>query len=250
MAPTSEIDGSQEAQLRAIIFDFNGVVADDETPHLHCFQQALAEQGILLSREDYYGTYLGMDERTCAAALLLKRDGACDPMLHARIIERKATLFRDYTALHKPALFPWVLEFIQRAAGLYRLAVASGGRREQILSALANSAIERAFELIVSADECPVGKPDPGNLRLRPQTIEHAPPKTATAQSLRVPGDRRYSRRRSGGPEGRHARPRCRDDLPGIPTSGGAPRSPESRRSHSRRDRTPIILEVQRKDGD
>ncbi|MBI4000448.1 MAG: HAD family phosphatase [Nitrospira defluvii] len=144
-----------------MIFDFNGVVADDETPHLHCFQQALAEQGFLLSREDYYGTYLGMDERTCTAALLLKRNGACDPMLHARIIERKATLFRDYTALHRPALFPWVLEFIQRTAGLYRLAIASGGRREHILSALEASATEKAFELIVSADECPVGKPDP-----------------------------------------------------------------------------------------
>ena len=82
-------------------------------------------------------------------------------MLHARIIERKATLFRDYTALHKPALFPWVIDFIQQAAGPYRLAVAAGGRREQTLSALAHSAIERAFELIVSADECPVGKPDP-----------------------------------------------------------------------------------------
>ena len=147
--------------MRAIFFDFNGVVADDEMPHLHCFQQALAEHGILLSRKDYYGTYLGMDERSCITALLLRRDGTCDTMLHARIIERKAALFRDYTALHKPELVPWAIEFIQRAVETYRLAIASGGRREQILSALAKSAIEKAFELIVSADECPVGKPDP-----------------------------------------------------------------------------------------
>jgi beta-phosphoglucomutase-like phosphatase (HAD superfamily) len=147
--------------LRAIIFDFNGVIADDETPHLHSFQQALAEAGITLSKEDYYGTYLGMDERTCAGALLERRDGICDPAMHARIIKRKAALFRSHTALHKPALFPWATEFVQRAAGNYRLAVASGGRRGQILSALAGSAIERAFELIVSADECATGKPDP-----------------------------------------------------------------------------------------
>lgn len=161
MVPTPAINRSQEAPLRAIIFDFNGVVADDETPHLYCFQQALAEQGIELSREDYYETYLGMDERTCTAALLQARTGVCDPLLHAEIIERKATLFRAYTALHKPVLFPWVIDFIQRAAGLYRLAIASGGRREQILSALEASPMEEAFELIVSADECSVGKPDP-----------------------------------------------------------------------------------------
>ena len=143
------------------MFDFNGVIADDETPHLHCFQQPLADAGLSLSDEEYYGTYLGMDERTCATALLERRDGSCDPAIHAWIIERKAGLFRAHTALHKPALFPWVTEFVQRASGAYRLAVASGGRREQILAALTGTPIEQAFELIVSADDCAVGKPDP-----------------------------------------------------------------------------------------
>jgi beta-phosphoglucomutase-like phosphatase (HAD superfamily) len=46
--------------LRAIIFDFNGVIADDETPHLLTFQQALREEGMTLTKEDYYGAYLGM----------------------------------------------------------------------------------------------------------------------------------------------------------------------------------------------
>jgi HAD superfamily hydrolase (TIGR01509 family) len=154
-------DGSPEGPLRAIIIDFNGVIADDEPSHLYCFQQALAEQGLVLSREDYYQTYLGMDERTCTAALLLKRDGIHDAALQATILERKAALFRDYTASHKPALFPWVIPFIQRAAGRYRLAIASGGRREQILAALDATVIEKAFELMVTADECRIGKPEP-----------------------------------------------------------------------------------------
>ncbi|MCS6290224.1 MAG: HAD family phosphatase [Nitrospira sp.] len=143
------------------MFDFNGVIADDEAPHLRCFQQALAEAGLSLSNEEYYGTYLGMDERTCAAALLEKRDGICNPTIHAEIIERKAGLFRAHTTLHKPALFPWIAGFVQRAVRGYRLAVASGGRREQILAALTGTTIEQAFELIVSADDCAVGKPDP-----------------------------------------------------------------------------------------
>lgn len=144
-----------------MIFDFNGVIADDETPHVRCFQQALAEQGLSLSQEEYYGTYLGMDERTCAAALLMKRDGACDPGIHATIMERKAVLFRAYTAQHKLALFPGIREFVQSAGASYRLAIASGGRREQILYALRDTPIERAFEVTVSADDCAIGKPDP-----------------------------------------------------------------------------------------
>jgi HAD superfamily hydrolase (TIGR01509 family) len=148
-------------RCRAIIFDFNGVLADDEAPHLRCFQQALAEQDLRLTTEEYYRTYLGMDERTCAEALIRRRDGRGDPLLLGRIMRRKADLFRAYSAEHKPALFPGVVEFVKAAGAICRLATASGGRREQIASALTGTPIEHDFAVIVSADDCAVGKPDP-----------------------------------------------------------------------------------------
>ena len=154
-----------QIMIRAIIFDFNGVIADDETPHLRCFQQALAEHDLSLTKDDYYGTYQGMDERTCATALLTMRDGACDRDLLQAMMDRKATLFREYTAVHKPALFPGVVEFVTRATADFRLAIASGGRREQIDEALRGTLIERSFAVIVSADDCAVGKPDPAMYR-------------------------------------------------------------------------------------
>jgi len=152
--------------IRAIIFDFNGVIADDETPHLVCFQQALAEENLSLTKEEYYGAYLGMDERTCTRMLLTVRDGNCDEGLLSRIMDRKADLFRDYTALHKPELFPGIIEFMNAAKDRYRLAIASGGRRAQIDAALAGTPIEHDFEVIVAAEDSPVGKPDPAIYRL------------------------------------------------------------------------------------
>lgn len=56
---------AREIALRAIIFDFNSVIADDETSHPLCVQQALTEAGRSLSKEEYDGTYLGTDGRTC-----------------------------------------------------------------------------------------------------------------------------------------------------------------------------------------
>src|SRR3990167_8558936 len=147
--------------IRAILFDFNGVIADDETAHVECFCRALQKFGLALSKEEYYGTYLGMDERTCTALLLAARDGKSDAELVQRIQDRKAELFRLHPAVQKPELFPGVIEFVQAAQPLCRMAIASGGRREQIDRALRGTAIERAIELIVSADDCPVGKPDP-----------------------------------------------------------------------------------------
>lgn len=165
--------------IRAMIFDFNGVIADDETPHLRCFQLTLAEYGLSLTKDDYYGTYLGMDERTCAAALLTTRDGTCDRDLLQTIMDRKATLFGEYTAIHKPALFPGVVEFVKRARAQYRLAIATGGRREQIDHALCGTAIERDFVVIVSADDVATGKPDPA--------IYHATLKRLNAADPRPP---------------------------------------------------------------
>jgi len=134
--------------LRAIIFDFNGVLADDETPHFLAFQQALAEDGLALTKEAYYGIYLAMDERNCAAALLESAGGGHDLARLRRIMERKATLFQAYTATHKPPLFEGVVEFVKQAGARYRLAIASGGRREQIEFALRETPIEKDFTVL------------------------------------------------------------------------------------------------------
>lgn len=49
---------------------------------------------------------------------------------------------------------------MKRATADFRLAIASDGRREQIDEALRGTPIERSFSIIVSADDCAVGKPD------------------------------------------------------------------------------------------
>ncbi|HSB43433.1 MAG TPA: HAD family phosphatase [Nitrospira sp.] len=152
--------------MQAIIFDFNGVIADDETPHFFCFRQALKESGLSLTSDEYYGTYLGMDERTCTRILLTHRDGVCNDDLLERVTLRKAELFRIHTANHRPEFFPGVVEFVQAAGRRYRLAIASGGRRSQIDAALGDTPIEQVFEVIVAAEDCPVGKPDPAIYRL------------------------------------------------------------------------------------
>jgi beta-phosphoglucomutase-like phosphatase (HAD superfamily) len=69
---------------------------------------------------------------------------------------------------------------VTRARTGYRLAIASGGRRAQIDEALAGTPIEPDFELIVAAEDCAVGKPDPAIYRL-----------TLDRLNLRTPGSTR-----------------------------------------------------------
>ena len=49
----------------AILFDFNGVIIDDEPQHCEALIATLAEYGYALDRETYYREYLGFDDREC-----------------------------------------------------------------------------------------------------------------------------------------------------------------------------------------
>src|SRR4029434_6395189 len=48
--------------LHAIVFDFDGVIADSERLHLRSYQEILAPEGITMSNEDYFNRYLGYDD--------------------------------------------------------------------------------------------------------------------------------------------------------------------------------------------
>ena len=48
--------------LRAIVFDFDGVIANSEPLHFQAFRDVLAGEGRALSEQDYYDRYLGFDD--------------------------------------------------------------------------------------------------------------------------------------------------------------------------------------------
>jgi beta-phosphoglucomutase len=146
--------------LAAIIFDFNGIIADDEPLHLEMFQKVLAEQGLPLFREEYYTHFLGMDDRDCFKAVLAARKRPADDGLVDQLIAKKA----DYYARaiqERLIIFPGVQELIGAAAMTYPLAIASGALRHEIEGILNAINLRAAFAAIVSAEDVRHGKPAP-----------------------------------------------------------------------------------------
>ena len=60
-----------DRRLRAVIFDFNGVLVDDESVHFALFREVLAQEGVTITEQDYHERYLGYDDRGCFEAALL-----------------------------------------------------------------------------------------------------------------------------------------------------------------------------------
>lgn len=151
--------------LKAILFDFNGIIADDEPLHLALFQKVLGEENIPLSREDYYGkNYLGMDDRDCFEAVLKAhgRDPGEDEL--KRLIERKARAYQESSTSHL-RVFPGAAELVHRAAERYPLAIVSGALRPEIEMILAQAGLRSRFRVIVSAEDVREGKPSPEGFR-------------------------------------------------------------------------------------
>lgn len=146
--------------LRAIIFDFDGVVADNEPVHFAMFQRVLAEIGVPLTEREYYADYLGYDDKGCFAAVLAAHGRAAPEATVDDLVARKARVYIEHIRRHL-VIFPGVREFVRDAAGRYRLAIASGALRHEIEFILEQAGIRKEFQHITSSEDVAHGKPDP-----------------------------------------------------------------------------------------
>ena len=146
--------------LRAIIFDFDGVIADTEPLHLKAFQLTLMEKGIELSDEDYFANYLAYDDKTLFKELLTDRNYEHNEALISDFMNQKSEHF-ERVLKGNILVLEGVPEFISEVSGKYPLAIGSGALRAEIVEILESAALTEHFEIIVSADEVINCKPDP-----------------------------------------------------------------------------------------
>ncbi len=146
--------------LSAIIFDFDGVIADSEPLHFAGFRLTLAEIGINLTESDYYANYLGYDDRGCFIAALTAHQRPADPSIIAPLMQRKAQAYLESVKDHL-VIFPGVREVVSEAAATYPLAIASGALRHEIEFILEQAGLRKAFLHITGAEDVTKGKPDP-----------------------------------------------------------------------------------------
>lgn len=146
--------------LAAMIFDFDGVIADTEPLHFSSFRHTLAEIGIELTESDYYAHYLGYDDRGCFIAALTAHQHRTDPTTLTQLMQRKAHTYLDSVRDHQ-VIFPGVSEFVRESAAAYPLAIASGALRHEIEVILEHAGLRKEFLHITSAEDVTRGKPDP-----------------------------------------------------------------------------------------
>jgi beta-phosphoglucomutase-like phosphatase (HAD superfamily) len=146
--------------LRAIVFDFDGVLANSEPLHLRAYQDVLANEGVTLSERDYYARYLGYDDVGVFRTLRADRGRDWTPADIERLLTEKAARL-EALERHHSILFPGAAQVVKRAAGAVPIAIASGALGAEIRRVLDREQLSSCFTAIVAAEDTPVSKPAP-----------------------------------------------------------------------------------------
>ena len=145
--------------IKAIFFDFNGVIIDDERIHLQAYREVLAAEGIPLTDEDYFAS-LGMDDAAFVRAAYARAGKALTDETMRALIKREHELHRQLIKDDLP-VSSGVVTFIREASRHYKLGIVSMAEREEIDYVLDLAHLGSEFTVFVTAEPGLKHKPAP-----------------------------------------------------------------------------------------
>ena len=149
--------------LKAVLFDFNGVIIKDEPIHEKLIEQLLIEENLRPKRGEFRQYCLGRSDRACLNDILLRRGRfVSDAVLNA-LIARKTQAYQSLLqTMPELPISPGLEDFILKlqAADL-KLAVVTGALRGELEMVLNRTNLDKYFSVSVTGDDLMVSKPAP-----------------------------------------------------------------------------------------
>jgi len=148
--------------LKAVLFDFNGIVINDEAIHSELFDQLLLAENLRPIANASRSLCVGRSDRSALIDLFTQRGRVLSAADLDRLLAQKAAAYRDrLAAMPELPLYP-INDFLLkcRLAGL-KLGLVSGALRLEIETVLERAKLQDSFSVIVAGDEITTSKPDP-----------------------------------------------------------------------------------------
>jgi len=157
--------------LKAVIFDFDGVITDSEVLHLRAFNRSLAPYGVEIATKDYYQTYLGFCDADCYKMLISQGQLKIDERKIGDLIKEKTRIFEEL-ARTEGRTIEGVHDFLKMLEhNKIPMAICSGALLAEIELLLEEARLRHFFTTIVSAEQVKKGKPHPEGFLLALQRL-------------------------------------------------------------------------------
>ncbi|MBS0198734.1 MAG: HAD family phosphatase [Planctomycetes bacterium] len=147
--------------LRAIIFDFDGVIVDSEPMHERALRAASRALGMDFTHEQNMARYIGCDDRDAYARICEDNGRMPIPAEFEELSRLKWEFAQQAISRGEVPGYPGTLRLIEEARNALTIAVCSGARLHEIQEILGRLALESAFKAVISADHVAKAKPDP-----------------------------------------------------------------------------------------
>lgn len=148
----------EKRRLSAVVFDFDGLVADSEPLQIRAWQEFLARYDARL-RDSLINEMFGLRVKDSARVVQQRLDL---PLTPEEVMHGRDEIFLELVATELP-LMTGATELITwlQIESPFRLALATSGHRRYIDTALRVTGLENSFEIIVTGDDVESGKPHP-----------------------------------------------------------------------------------------
>ncbi len=160
--------------LKALVFDFDGIITDTEQVHMEAWQGVLEPAGLVVEEDEFKRDYVGLNDRDFLDAVGRNHRHHFTDADKATLIERKSISTISMLEEEIP-LMPGVADFIAEIKAGYPLAICSGANRGEIEFILRHLKWTGIFDPVVASDSVKRGKPDPeGYIRAYEGLVERA----------------------------------------------------------------------------
>ena len=164
--------------LKAVLFDFNGVIINDEPLHQQLIDQILISENMRPQPEEFWKVCLGRSDRACLFDLLSRRGRVVSEKHLLQLVKHKVQAYQhELEKLEKLPLYPGLEDLIfQLRSRSLQLAVVSGATRCEVELVLNRAALAEYFTVIVAGDDITTSKPEPDGYLLAVERLNQQYP--------------------------------------------------------------------------
>lgn len=164
--------------LKAVLFDFNGVIIKDEAIHLRLIDEILIQENLQPQRVQERQSSLGRSDRACFQELFHSRGRVLTQSYLMQLLNRKAQAYiLELEKLDKLPLYPGIEDLIfQIRSRDLKLGLVSGALRKEIELVLERANLMEYFPVIVAGDDITTSKPEPDGYKLSVQRLNQLYP--------------------------------------------------------------------------
>ena len=149
--------------LKAVLFNFNGIIIKDEAIHRELIDELLLAENLSPQGKEVWKVSVGRSDRACLKELLKLRGRFVTDEYLDKLIAKKAIAYQQKLEhLESLPIYPDVVQFIEQMYNSqYKLAIVTGAIRSEVELVVKQARIGMFFETLVCGDEITQSKPDP-----------------------------------------------------------------------------------------